>query len=56
MNKNKIIKNTSSYHDEFIQSLKDAKEANSYLKLAMEEYHEDGDYDALLLQKLMKAK
>ena|ERR1700733_14521920 len=49
MNKNKILKNTESYHDELIESLKKSKEADMYLRLAMEEYHEDGDTEALLI-------
>lgn len=49
MSKTKIIKNTTSYHDELIESLKKTKEANLYLRLAMEEYHEDGDTESLLI-------
>lgn len=49
MNKSKILKNTMSYHDEFIQSLKKHKEADLYLRVAMEEYQEDGDTEALLV-------
>jgi probable addiction module antidote protein len=49
MSKAKILKNTSSYHDELIESLKDSKEADIYLRVAMEEYQEDGDTDALLI-------
>lgn len=49
MNKDKLIQNTSSYQEEFIESLKNPEEANLYLRMAMEEYHEDGDVEALLL-------
>lgn len=58
MNKDKILKNTTSYHDELIKSLKKPKEANLYLRLAMEEYHEDGDTEALLvaLRNIAEAK
>jgi DNA-binding phage protein len=49
MNKSKILKNTSSYHDEFIASLRKPREADRYLRIAMEEYHEDGDTEALLV-------
>lgn len=49
MSKLKILKNTVSYHEELIESLKDAKEANLYLKMAMEEYQDDGDTEALLV-------
>jgi len=49
MSKAKILKNTSSYHDELIESLKNSKEADVYLKIAMEEYQDDGDTDTLLV-------
>jgi len=49
MSKRSILKNTSSYHDRLIESLKNTEEANLYLRVAMDEYHEDGDIDALLL-------
>ncbi len=58
MNKKKILKNTISYHEELIESLKNPKEANLYLNIAMEEYHEDGDSEALLvaLRNIAEAK
>jgi probable addiction module antidote protein len=49
MSKAKILKNTISYHDELIESLRNPKEADLYLRIAMEEYQEDGDTDALLV-------
>lgn len=49
MSKAKILKNTMSYHDELIKSLKMPKEADLYLRVAMEEYHDDGDTEALLV-------
>ena len=49
MNKEHILKNTESYHDDLIQSLKDPDEAFGYLQIAMEEYQEDNDAEALLL-------
>ncbi len=49
MRKSKIIKNTASYHDELIESLKNPKEADLYLCIAMEEYQEDSDAEALLI-------
>jgi probable addiction module antidote protein len=49
MSRAKIIKNTVSYHDELIESLKKPKEADAYLRIAMEEYHDDGDLEALLI-------
>lgn len=49
MSKTKILKNTASYHDELIESLKNPKEADLYLRIAMEEYQEDGDTEVLLV-------
>jgi probable addiction module antidote protein len=49
MSKANILKNTTSYHDELIESLKKPKEADLYLRVAMEEYHEDGDVEVLLV-------
>ncbi len=49
MSKAKILKNTASYHDELIESLKKPSEADLYMKIAMEEYHEDGDTESLLI-------
>src|SRR6185437_6510716 len=58
MRKNKIFKNTADYHEECISSLKNPKEADLYLCIAMEEYHEDGDIEALLvaLRNIAEAK
>lgn len=58
MSKTKLLKNTASYHDELIESLKNPKEANLYLRIAMEEYQEDGDTEALLvaLRNVTEAK
>ena len=49
MNKEHILKNTASYHDEFVESLKNPEEAFGYLQVAIEEYQEDGDSEALLV-------
>lgn len=49
MSKAKILKHTASYHDELIESLKKPKDADLYLRIAMEEYQEDGDTEALLV-------
>jgi len=49
MNKDTLNKNTVSYHDEFIGSLKDPNEAYVYLQVAIEEYQEDNDTEALLV-------
>jgi probable addiction module antidote protein len=49
MSKSKILKNTVNYHEELIEFLKNPKEADLYLRIAMEEYQEDGDTDLLLV-------
>lgn len=49
MNKEQILKHTESYHDDLIQTLKDPKEAFGYLQVAMEEYQEDNDTEALFI-------
>ncbi len=49
MDKEHILKNTTSYHDEFIDSLKDSEEAFGYLQVALEEYQIDNDAEALLV-------
>jgi probable addiction module antidote protein len=49
MDREHLLKNTSSYHDEFIESLKNPEEAFGYLQVAMEEYQEDNDAEALLV-------
>lgn len=58
MSKAKMMKHTQSYHEELIESLKKPKEADLYLRIAMEEYHEDGDVEALLiaLRNIAEAK
>ena len=58
MSRAKIIENTKSYHDELIESLRKPKEADLYLRIAMDEYHEDGDIEALLvaLRNIAEAK
>ena len=49
MNKKHILKNTTSYHDALIESLKDQDEAAVYLKVALEEYENDRNLQAFLL-------
>ena len=49
MNKEAILKHTTSYVDELLEDLKDPEEAQAYLEAAFESYEEDGDTDALLL-------
>ena len=49
MSKLKILKNTASYHDEFIETLKQPQEVNLYLRIALGEYQHDHDAEALLV-------
>lgn len=49
MNKEHILKNTQSYHDEFMKSLRNSEEAFGYLQIALEEYQDDGDSEALFV-------
>ena len=49
MNKDHLIKNTVSYHDYLISSLKDPNEAYGYLQASVEEYQLDNDAEALLI-------
>jgi DNA-binding phage protein len=49
VSKSTILKHTLSYHDELVESLKNPKEAESYLRVALEEYQEDRDSEALFL-------
>ncbi|MBA2649862.1 MAG: putative addiction module antidote protein [Legionella sp.] len=49
MNKEHLLKNTVSYHDEFIDSLRNPEEAYGYLQVAIEEYQDDNDAEALLV-------
>lgn len=58
MSKSKILKHTLSYHEELVESLKNTKEAVLYLRVALEEYQEDGDSEAFLLalRNIAKAK
>jgi probable addiction module antidote protein len=48
MNSEKLLKNTVSYHDELIHSLRNRTQAFAYLQVALEEYQEDGDTKAFL--------
>jgi hypothetical protein len=58
MSKIRLLRNTASYHDELIESLKKPKEADLYLRIAMEEYQEDGGAEAVLiaLRNIAKAR
>lgn len=49
MDKEHILTNTTSYHDEFVESLKDPEEAFGYLQIALEEYQQDSDIETLLV-------
>lgn len=49
MDKEHILENRVSYHDEFVGSLKNPEEAFGYLQVALEEYQEDSDAEALLV-------
>lgn len=49
MNKERLLKNTLDYHDDLIKSLKDPAEAYGYLQVALEEYQEDNNTEALLV-------
>ena len=49
MNKETILKHTTSYEDGLIEDLKDPSEAQAYLEATLEAYEADGNTDALLL-------
>lgn len=44
-----IEENTADYHKHLLESLRDPKEAIAYLKVALEEYEQDGDREFFLL-------
>ena len=43
MDRDFILKNTTSFKDNLIKSLKDPEEARAYLETVLEEYEKDGD-------------
>ena len=49
MNKEAILKHTTSYEENLIKHLQDPELAQAYLETAFESYQEDRDTDALLL-------
>ena len=49
MNKEAILKHTTSFKDDMLARLQDPEFARIYLETAFEFYQEDGDTDALLL-------
>lgn len=58
MNRNYNKNYTGNYQVELIEALKDPDEALAYLQVALEEYDEDGDYEAFMisLRNLAEAK
>lgn len=58
MTKNYAKKHMADYRADLLESLKDDNEAEAYLQVALEEYDEDGDYEAfmLALKNLAEAK
>jgi hypothetical protein len=49
MNKETILKNTTSYEENLIKHLQDPELAQAYLETALESYQEDKDIEVLLL-------
>lgn len=49
MKSQSIIDNTGDMHTFLIESLKNKKKAEAYLKIALEEYQEDGDTAIFLI-------
>lgn len=49
MNKETILKHTTSYKEDLLERLQDPEFARIYLETAFEFYQEDGDTEALLL-------
>lgn len=47
--KKNIMKHTKDYHEELIESLRDPEESSTYLKVALDEYQQDGNAQVLLL-------
>lgn len=47
--KDLMKKNTADYHEYLIASLRDPQEAIAYLRVALEEYEQDGDNEVFLL-------
>ncbi len=49
MNKQELLKNTTSYNEKLIQSLRDPEEVAAYLQVAFDEYQKDENTEAFLL-------
>ncbi len=48
MNKEVVLKHTSSYKDKLLERLKDPEMAQAYLEAAIESYEREGETQALL--------
>ncbi len=49
MNRDFILKNTTSFKDDLLEDLKDPDFAQHYLEAALEDYEKDSDTESLLL-------
>jgi probable addiction module antidote protein len=49
MNRQQISKQTGSFHELLIKSLKNKKKAAAYLQVALDEYQSDQDMEAFML-------
>ncbi len=49
MNKDWILKNTTSYEEDLLEDLQNPDEAQAFLEALFEAYEEDGNMEALLL-------
>ena len=49
MNKEAILKHTTSYEENLLRRLQDSELAQAYLEAAFESYEQDGDTEVLLL-------
>lgn len=49
MNRETILKNTTSFKENLLKALQDPDEARAYLEVALEAYEKDRNTDALLL-------
>lgn len=49
MNRETVLKHTTSFKENLLKALKDPDEAQAYLEAALESYEADGNTEALLL-------
>ena len=58
MNREKILRETASFHEHLIKALRNPQEAKAYLQVALEEYQQDGDTEFFLtaLRDIAEAK